>query len=123
LLEATTVLETAALDKYQFVRDAYLQRRRSLVHDGNPPKDKDDEPRSKPKPRGEQESGGPRASGDRETGSILVSGEPPTPARLEALEQQAREQRAGSPTPAEGNAGAPQSSGVRVVRFWAPQLR
>lgn len=38
-LDATRVLEEAALDKYTFVRDSYLQRRRSLVHDGNPPRE------------------------------------------------------------------------------------
>jgi phospholipid-binding lipoprotein MlaA len=37
LLAASKVLEGAALDKYSFVRDAYLQRRRSLVYDGDPP--------------------------------------------------------------------------------------
>jgi phospholipid-binding lipoprotein MlaA len=25
------------MDKYAFLRDAYLQRRRSLIYDGNPP--------------------------------------------------------------------------------------
>ncbi len=37
LLGATRVLDDIALDKYTFVRDAYLQRRRSLVYDGNEP--------------------------------------------------------------------------------------
>ena len=37
LLGAGKVLEGAALDKYSFIRDAYLQRRRSLVYDGDPP--------------------------------------------------------------------------------------
>jgi phospholipid-binding lipoprotein MlaA len=37
LLDATRVLGEAALDKYRFVRDAYLQRRRSLIYDGSPP--------------------------------------------------------------------------------------
>lgn len=37
LLGATRVLDDIALDKYNFVRDAYLQRRRSLVFDGNEP--------------------------------------------------------------------------------------
>ena len=37
LLGASKVLEGAALDKYSFIRDAYLQRRRSLVYDGDPP--------------------------------------------------------------------------------------
>jgi phospholipid-binding lipoprotein MlaA len=37
LLGATQALDGIALDKYAFVRDAYQQRRRSLVYDGNPP--------------------------------------------------------------------------------------
>lgn len=37
LLDAGNLLEDAALDRYQFVRDAYLQRRRSQVYDGDPP--------------------------------------------------------------------------------------
>jgi phospholipid-binding lipoprotein MlaA len=41
LLDASKVLDTVALDQYQFVRDAYLQRRRSLVYDGKPPAEKD----------------------------------------------------------------------------------
>ena len=40
-LGASKVLDDIALDKYTFVRDAYLQRRRSLVLDGEePPADK-----------------------------------------------------------------------------------
>jgi phospholipid-binding lipoprotein MlaA len=38
LLPADRVIEEAALDKYSYVRDAYLQRRHSLVHDGDPPR-------------------------------------------------------------------------------------
>ncbi|MDB5865203.1 MAG: transporter [Betaproteobacteria bacterium] len=41
LLDASTVLQTAALDPYEFVRDAYLQRRRNLIHDGSPPPDRE----------------------------------------------------------------------------------
>lgn len=37
LLPADKVIEEAALDKYSYMRDAYLQRRRSLIHDGNAP--------------------------------------------------------------------------------------
>ncbi len=37
LLRASNILETAALDPYVFMRDAYLQRRQNLVYDGNPP--------------------------------------------------------------------------------------
>jgi phospholipid-binding lipoprotein MlaA len=36
-LPFTRMLDTVALDKYIFVRDAYLTRRRNLVYDGNPP--------------------------------------------------------------------------------------
>lgn len=41
LLAAGDLVDEAALDRYSFVRDAYLQRRRNLVHDGNPPADQD----------------------------------------------------------------------------------
>jgi len=37
LLGATRVIDDIALDKYTFIRDAYLQRRRSLVFDGEAP--------------------------------------------------------------------------------------
>jgi len=43
LLDATSIIEQAALDKYTFVREASLQRRRNLVYDGDPPREKDDE--------------------------------------------------------------------------------
>lgn len=41
LLDASRILEEAALDKYTFQRDAYLQRRRSLIYDGRPPRQRD----------------------------------------------------------------------------------
>lgn len=37
LLDASQLLEDAAFDKYSFLRDSYLQRRRNQVYDGNPP--------------------------------------------------------------------------------------
>ncbi len=37
LLSASSMLDEVALDRYLFVRDAYLQRRQNLVHNGNPP--------------------------------------------------------------------------------------
>jgi len=43
LLRASRILDTAALDPYVFMRDAYLQRRRNLVYDGNPPPSEIDE--------------------------------------------------------------------------------
>ena len=43
LLDQEKVLDEAALDRYEFIRDAYLLRRRSLVYDGNPPREKYEE--------------------------------------------------------------------------------
>jgi phospholipid-binding lipoprotein MlaA len=40
LLGASQLLDDIALDKYSFLRDAYLQRRRSLVFDGEAPEEK-----------------------------------------------------------------------------------
>lgn len=46
LLDATRLVDQVALDKYSFVRDSHLSRRRSLVYDGDPPADDaDDAPR------------------------------------------------------------------------------
>lgn len=43
LLPADKVVEEAALDRYAYIRDGYLQRRRNLVYDGNAPRLPDDE--------------------------------------------------------------------------------
>jgi phospholipid-binding lipoprotein MlaA len=43
LLFATNLLEQVAFDKYSFVRDGYLARRRHQVFDGNPPQEPQDE--------------------------------------------------------------------------------
>ena len=51
LLDASRILEQAALDKYVFQRDAYLQRRRSQIYDGNAPREprqRDEEPPEAP---------------------------------------------------------------------------
>jgi phospholipid-binding lipoprotein MlaA len=43
LLDASKVVDQAALDPYTFIRRSYLQRREYQVYDGNPPKKDDDE--------------------------------------------------------------------------------
>lgn len=43
LLPAEKVIDDAATDRYAYLRDAYLQRRLSLIHDGNPPRERFDE--------------------------------------------------------------------------------
>ncbi len=51
LLSLTATLNQVALDRYSFVRDAYLARRRDAIHDGNPPLEamEDDDPEAPPK--------------------------------------------------------------------------
>lgn len=41
LLDASNLLEEAALDRYEFFRDGYLQRRLNQVHDGEVPEEAD----------------------------------------------------------------------------------
>lgn len=43
LLDKEKVLDEAMIDRYFFIRDAYLQRRKSLIYDGNPPREKFDD--------------------------------------------------------------------------------
>lgn len=63
LLDAEKVLDEAALDPYTFLRDAYIQQRRNLVHDGNPPREKlDDE--SAPDKKADAEEAKPQTVGE-----------------------------------------------------------
>ena len=41
LLDAKRAVEAAALDSYEFNRDLYLERRKSLVYDGKPPQEQE----------------------------------------------------------------------------------
>jgi phospholipid-binding lipoprotein MlaA len=63
LLPADRLINEAALDRYTFIRDGYLQRRRSLVYDGNPPRepepDDEGDPADAAKPTAEPAIGGP----------------------------------------------------------------
>ena len=58
LLGDEKIMEGAVLDRYAFIRDAYLQHRQNLVYDGHPPRpsyddydDTDSEPPEKPRPQ------------------------------------------------------------------------
>jgi phospholipid-binding lipoprotein MlaA len=42
-LSADRVIDEAALDKYSYIRGAYLQRRRNLIYDGQAPRDFDED--------------------------------------------------------------------------------
>ena len=46
LLQAEKFLDTAAVDRYSFLRDSYLQRREYLIHDGKPPSGSDSRQKS-----------------------------------------------------------------------------
>ena len=74
LLGASQMLDELAFDRYTFMRDAYITRRRSLVYDGNPPElpDTDDADDSKTAP-----SAAPAASGAQGDAKPVV---PPAPA-------------------------------------------
>ncbi|GAA0844170.1 MAG: ABC transporter [Cupriavidus sp.] len=63
LLGASNLIEAAALDKYAFLRDSYLQRRQYLIHDGNPPSQDDDDapPTKDPKDDGAAPPAAPKA--------------------------------------------------------------
>ena len=50
LLGASDVVDGLAFDKYTFIRDAYIARRRSLVYDGNPPELPEDKEPADPAP-------------------------------------------------------------------------
>lgn len=41
LLDAGNLIDDVALDKYAFIRDAYLQRRQNLIYNGDPPEDEE----------------------------------------------------------------------------------
>jgi phospholipid-binding lipoprotein MlaA len=71
LLDASDLLEEAALDRYAFLRNAYFQRRRNLIYDGNPP----------PLPAGKQSSAAPLVD-PAPTGPLV---EPRLPANYPAV--------------------------------------
>ncbi|MCC7487952.1 MAG: VacJ family lipoprotein [Burkholderiales bacterium] len=122
LLDTSTILDTAALDPYEFLRDAYLQRRRNLVHDGNPPPDTDEDIDIKVKPRPGAATPLPfmftSLEVDHAPFSVLVSGEPLTPAQEEARERASRSSREAPSARQSAPAQPP-----RISRIWLPVSR
>ncbi len=57
LLEASNIRDEAALDPYSFTREAYLQQRKYMIYDGNPPTDEYDNFFDEIEGEGEGESG------------------------------------------------------------------
>jgi phospholipid-binding lipoprotein MlaA len=110
LLEASSILDTAALDPYEFVRDAYLQRRRNLVYDGNPPADKafDLEPGTTPAPKSKPDA---KPEAKPEPGS-----EPKPATKSESPAAQ-------EPSASAGTSAATERKAPRIVRIWLPETR
>lgn len=112
LLAATRVLQIAALDPYAFTRDAYLQRRRNLVYDGNPPPEKDElEP--PPKSDASKRSAVPDLFGPFDDAYTLAP-HAMAPKRLGLKPAEGRESE---PL---GEAAADSGTKARVVRVWLP---
>jgi phospholipid-binding lipoprotein MlaA len=42
LMSSEKIVDEASVDRYDFVKNAYLQRREYLIHDGNPPEENND---------------------------------------------------------------------------------
>ena len=112
LLEASKILETAALDPYEFVRDAYLQRRRNLVYDGNPPDDSGDDSRDKPSTRVPANRPSVASAAGQE--AVPLAGDE-TGNREPAAPEEAPAQRQA----AESEPATPQETGK--VRIWLPE--
>lgn len=74
MLDQEKILDEAVIDRYAFIRDAYLQHRQSEVYDGNPPRKKFDEDDN-----GDSSDKAP-ANGDRQDknskGDAMPMGEP-----------------------------------------------
>jgi len=121
LLDTSKILEAAALDPYEFLRDAYIQRRRNLVHDGSPPPDKEEDPEIRIKPRTRLNDSPFPGSADGGTTTVRSTYDFMTPAREEVLEQQRRQAQQPAPAaPAPRVQSEPSMPPKRVVRVWLP---
>jgi hypothetical protein len=82
LLDAEKVLDEAALDPYIFLRDAYIQHRRSEIYDGNPPREKleDDVPAAEPAKRSDAEDKLPKLTDVTEAAPAAAAPEAAAPA-------------------------------------------
>jgi len=104
LLPAEGLLQEAAMDRYSFLRDAYLQRRLSLIHDGNPPRDRQTEEDLEDPGEGSADDPGEGAADDAAEGQAAV----PQASAAEAPAAPANADPAATPVgtgPQDGTAG------------------
>lgn len=119
LLGATNVLETAALDRYNFLRDAFLQRRLNQVYDGHPPKRQDDEddgdadtPAPKAGSGGDEPPSPPKFNDDGKTPDASSSPAPKGNAdEMPTSTPRFKEDGAATPNPARGTSVAQAGEG------------
>jgi phospholipid-binding lipoprotein MlaA len=115
LLGASNLLSVAALDEYEFVRDAYLQRRLNLIHDGNPPREAREKNTAidvKPLVSTTLPAAEPEKAGE-------VSGNAPqTPAEAETTSDKRPDELPQSDTPAA--VAVVVTKPAAVVRVWLP---
>lgn len=102
LLGASNLLEQAALDKYSFLRDSYLQRRQYLVYDGNPPEAEAD---------ADSDESAPAAPAAPEGEKPAAPAKPAEPAPAPAPADASAPAAAPAPDPASAPAAAPQQTG------------
>jgi phospholipid-binding lipoprotein MlaA len=76
LLDASTLIEEAALDRYVFVRDAYLQRRESKIRDGESPRTSYEDEEDPTKTALDEGSGQKRAPNDAAPDTVQSFTEP-----------------------------------------------
>ena len=97
LFGAEQVLDEVAADRYEFVRDAYLQRRRYNIYDGNPPLEHDEF--------------------DQDEGDVPATGDPQAPAQ-EATPAEAPQE--GSDAPDVPPAASAEGTGEAAVSVDSP---
>ena len=113
LLDQEKILDEAAIDRYAFIRDAYLQQRQSLVYDGNPPREKFDD---------EENSDLPNKTSIEDRKENAQPAEVGTPAPPHSMEQPTTQQTPDNPAssaqPTE--AGVPADTSLNPYRMEQP---
>lgn len=136
LLDAEKVVDEAAIDRYSFLRDAYLQRRRSLVHDGNPPRLDDEESsagetmsrasETEPSPAIAVENTAPVAEAPAQR-SGAAEAAPDDGQELHASKQDSLTVNTFEPAPVaafpDGRGETPAEAKSFIVRVWLPKSR
>ncbi len=130
LLNASDVLEGAALDKYSFVRNAYLQRRRYLLSDGSASTALPDYGNEAPLPKYEDVDGGAAAApAPVPGGGAAPAAKPATASAPEAASGAATDNAASGASaaqPASGTGAPPTVPAGQIVppaHFGYPSLK